>query len=195
MSNGTSADAGSTKGETQGTGAGQAAAFIGAGTDLASSIYGLTQGLKESPESRRARHIWERARPEAERLLAQLFVNPAAEGSFIPYSNNVLFGAAPTQSMSDIYSHYLGRQYGLPSNVASSLRAQALDPVKLPSLPVQATPAQVRRQTALDPRALAGASVGTQLPGIAGGLQKLKSQGQLAAFNLWRAQQLGQIIG
>jgi hypothetical protein len=187
-----------TSGSTnQGTGvsAGQAAAFAGTGLDLASSIYALTQGMKESAASRRSRHIYERAKPEAERLLSGLYYNPAAEGFRIPYSNNEFYKYAPLDSMRNLYSYYLGREYGLPESVAASMGAQAIDPIRVPRPPARGSSAAVREATAINPQALAQAGFNQQQVGTVGTLDRLKNQGQLAAFNLWRAQQLGEIIG
>jgi hypothetical protein len=184
------------KGQTS-SGAGNAA-FIGAGAsigaDLVSAIYGLYQSQKESPQSRAARHIFERAKPESERLLSQLFYNPAAQGTRIPYSQDFL-QHAPLQSFRNLYDYYLGREYGLPTSVASSLRAQAAQPLRVPRATPGASAAQVRAETQVNPQALSQAAVGRASVPVAGELDKLKNQGQLAAFNLWRAQQVGGLIG
>lgn len=185
-------------GDQGGSGAAIGAAAGAAGgitSSIVGTIWALTEGMKETSESRRKRHIWEGALPDANRLLQSLYSNPAAEGYGLPYSGGEHYKYAPAQSMQDLYSNYLNREYGLPENVASTMRAQALKPIRLPSLPSRATPAQVRKATTLDPQALAGSALGRKAPDIQRDLGFMKNQGQLAAFNLWRAQQLGQIIG
>lgn len=160
---------------------------------LGGSIAGLIQSTRESGASQSARHIWERAREPAGELLNNLFYNPAIQGKRVPYTNQTL-NYAPRSAMKAVYAGFLNRQYGLPENIGRAMVAQSLQPLSVGQFR-GLRPGSARVASKIDPGALAQA--GLAQGAVTAGRQAslLKGAGQLSAFNLWRAQQLGELIG
>jgi len=176
-------------------GLGAAGNIIGGIGSLAGSIMGIIQANRESPGSQAARHIWERAREPVGDLLMNTFYTPALEGWRPPYTTTQTLSYAPRDSMKAVYSNFLNRQYGLPESVGQSMIAQNLQPLRMADFRGAVSANQVGAGARVDPQAIARAGLG--LGGVKAAQQTniLKGAGQLSAFNLWRAQQLGQLIG
>lgn len=102
---------------------------------------------------------------------------------------------APTKAMQSLYSNYLNRQYGLSSDVAGSMVAQSLAPVRIGQLRGTIGSAAASKLTQGDASAIANAGMGVQNPEALRAQNYLQDSTKLAAFNLWRAQQLGSTIG
>ena len=187
------------QGSSGSSGWGNYAAIGQAAGDLSTSIYALMQGLRESPQSQAARHVWGANKGAAERLLPQLFYNPVAEGYQYPYSNpedpNSYYKWAPSNAMQSLYSSYLGRQYGLPESVGRSMAAQAMAPIRLQDLGKARTSGQLRQATQVSPMDFASAAMGAQTPEALRRLDIMKGAAKTSAFNLWRAQKLREIVG
>lgn len=162
---------------------------------IATSIVGIMNMGRESPSSQLARHRWESMRDPAAELLSQLFYNPAAEKQRIPYGGNAQYKWAPTQATQNLYANYLNRQYGMSRGVAQSMTAQALQPIALNRLKGGVSSAAAYGGSRINAQALANAAMGTQQAGVMRSQDYLQNAGKLAAYNLWRAQQLGQTIG
>lgn len=176
--------------------AGSMGGQIGQGAaGIATSIVGILNMGRESPASKLARHRWESMRKPAADLLSQLFYNPAAEGGGVPYTPDAQYKWAPTQATQNLYSNYLNRQYGLSRGTAQAMTAQALKPVALGQLRGGTSSAAAYGGSRINAQALANAAMGTQQAGVMRSQDYLQNAGKLSAYNLWRAQQLGQTIG
>ncbi len=161
---------------------------------IATSIVGIMNMGRESPASKLARHRWESMRQPAADLLSQLYNAPGAQGQMIPYTGSA-YRYAPSQSMQNLYAGYLNRQYGLSRGTAQSMTAQALKPIALGQLRGGTSSAAAYGGSRINAQALANAAMGTQQAGVMRSQDYLQNAGKLAAYNLWRAQQLGQTIG
>jgi hypothetical protein len=102
---------------------------------------------------------------------------------------------APSSAMQNLYSGYLNRQYGLSGDVAGSMVAQSLAPIKMGQIKGNLSSAGANRSNQMDAGAIANAGMGVQAPGALRAQSYLQDSTKLAAFNLWRAQQLGSTIG
>ena len=174
-----------------------------AASGLAGGIGGLIMSMRESPESRSARHIWEQAKPGAERLLSQLYYNPVTmqgpgyfSGKTMPWGTMTEHQWAPSKAMGNLFSAYLGRQYGMPTSVGRAMSAQAQAPIRMGDLSGARTSSAWRKagQTG-GPQDFAQAAMGRLAPEGIRQMDIMKGAAELSAFNLWRAQKLGQMIG
>ena len=171
-------------------------AQIGEGaTSIGTGIMGIISMMKESAQSRSARHAWENMQQPAANLFGQLYNNPSAQGVAIPYGKGSTYNWAPTQATQNLYANYLNRQYGMSRGTAQAMTAQALKPVALNQLRGGASSAAAYGGSRINAQALANAAMGTQQAGVMRSQNYLQNAGKLAAYNLWRAQQLGQTIG
>jgi len=174
-----------------------------AASGLAGGIGGLLMAMRENPESRSARHIWERAKPGAERLLSQLYYNPVTMqgpgffgGKTMPFGTMTEHQWAPSTSMGNLFSAYLTRQYGLPTAVGRAMSAQAQAPIRMGDLTGARTSSAWRTagQTG-SPQGFTQAAMGRLAPEGIRSMDIMKGAAELSAFNLWRAQKLGQLVG
>ena len=168
---------------------------MSSGAGIVGNIAAMINMGKEGSQSKLARHAWERMQPEAARLLSQLYQNPGAEGVGIPYDPKGQYKYAPSQAMQSMYSGYLNRQYGLSNSVAQSMVSQSMSPLKIGQLRGYMNASGARKASQVNPSALANAAMGAQTPAVLRSQDYLNNAAKLSAFNLWRAQQLGQTIG
>ena len=162
---------------------------------LAQTIMGLIQMGKPSTSEHMAQRQFERMQEPVGQYYQQLFFNPMMQEGVAPYSG-VAYRWAPTEATKQIYSSYLNRQYGVPESIASGMRSQAMQPFRMGSLAgAPATPAGLSAAMRQDPGQLAQAMLNTQAPDVMRQQDYLTGAGQLAAYNLWRMQQLPQLIG
>ena len=183
---------------TAGTMALGALPFLGGASQMLAPLLSL-MGSSESQQSRAQRHTWEGSMPSVEKTFSQIFNAPWAEGHIAPYGNrggSTRYSYAPTEATKALYENYLGREYGLSQNQSRAMMAEALGPLRINSLPQgMNTPAQAGRATTLDPKAMAQAVLGAQQPNYLSQKDKLTSAAQIAGYNLWKAQKLGDLIG
>ena len=177
----------------------QALGGIGQGmtgaSSLAQTIMGLIQMGKPSTSDKMAARQFERMQEPVGHYYQQLFFNPMMQEGIAPYSG-VAYRWAPTEATKQIYSSYLNRQYGVPQSIASGMRSQAMQPFKMGNLPGNVTnPAALQQGMQRDPGQLAQAMLNAQAPDVMRQQDYLTGAGQLAAYNLWRMQQLPQLIG
>jgi hypothetical protein len=192
------AGAGATAGEAAGGGLFPALGNVGT---LLSGIGGIAQPLmgmlgltKESPQAHMERRRWERTQQPVAQVYEQLFYNPAMK--IAPYSNQP-YNWSPRESTKALYETYLNREYGIPEGVARAMSSQALSPLRVGSLEGAPTgsAAGLGAAARAQPGQLAQAGVGLLQPALAEQQGKMQSAQQLAQYNLWRAQQLGGLIG
>lgn len=172
--------------------------LLGGLGSIGGTIGGLINAGKASPQMKFEKGQWERMREPAVRSFSNLFYTPSIAGQRAPYSQNSgqPYSWAPSPALQNLYSYYLGRQYGLPESIARAQSAQAMGPVRLPNIGEISTAGQAAKATAAPPASqLAEALLNSRAPAVNRQLDLLKSATDIAAFNLYRAQLLPQMIG
>lgn len=164
-------------------------------SSITNTIMGLTSMGRMSPQQHDTWRQFERMQEPVGQYYQQLFYNPMMQEGLAPYSG-VAYRWAPTEATKQIYSSYLNRQYGLPTNIAAGMRSQAMQPFKMGSLPGGMTaPAMVNKGLQNDPGQLAQAMLNRESVEPMRQQDYLQGAGELAAYNLWRMQQLPSLIG
>lgn len=177
---------------------------IGAGLSgigsLGSGIGGLIGMGRESTQSKMERGAWERLRDPMAVAFKSTFYAPHLTGLGVPYgtgSDLEKYQWTPSPEMQNLYSHYLGRSYGLPETVARAQASQSLGPIGLPRLAdTQSNTRQLSEAlNSITPESIAGGALGARMPAIQRQLNLLKDASDIASFNLYRMQLLPQLIG
>jgi hypothetical protein len=164
----------------------------------------MTQGQGGVTSEEAAWRDWTRTIEPVGTMMNKLFYNPGYSGQLFPFAEQFPLPEnaqrtqwAPTQSTQRLYENYLNRQYGLPSRVAGAMSAKAMAPVRyqkrLGENPYNQ--AGARQAYNVDPQAMAQAQISRKEPEAMRQLDYLKGAGELAQFNLWRAQQVPRLIG
>lgn len=178
---------------------------IGLGLSAAGSLTNLITGLimsgRQSQQSHMDQRRWERMRAPVGEAYRSTFYVPGLN-PYAPYGDwgKDAYQWAPNQAMEQMYSNYLNRTYGVPTNVAQAQVSQALQPTRIGRLPNQAQSPMALQSTlgqsqSYQPGVAAQSMLGTKVPALTSQLDYLKNAAELSAFNLWRAQQLPHLIG
>lgn len=163
-------------------------------TNLGTTIATIINMGKESAASAQARKRWESMQQPAAQLLSSLYYSPAAQGQKTSYGD-AYYNYAPSKAMQAMYSNYLNRQYGMSESVARAMVGQSMAPLKIGRLTGPASSAAAYSGSKINAQALSNAAMGAQAPQTIRTQDYLQNAAKLSAFNTWRAQQLGQIIG
>lgn len=176
-------------------------AAIGGASSLANTISQLIGTHKLSPQQKLEMRQWERMRTPSRETFQSIFYNPTMAGLTAPYSSGG-YGAdtgqyswSPSKSLQNLYSNYLGRQYGIPDSIAKASAAQSLGPLSLPRLSIGNARQVSQAAGAPTGDEIAKALLASRAPGVARQSDILKSAADIAAFNLYRMQLLPQLIG
>lgn len=185
--------------------------MIGGLSGAAANIAGIISSGAQRGENQAWKNF-QRVKEPVATLAQQLYYNPAYQGYYEQgfreptivqqldpgqtLQQKYGYQWSPTASTKQLYSGYLSRQYGLPETLARSMSSQALSPLKAQPFAQQAfTPAQARGLFGTDPQTLANVALQRQQPEALRQMDYLQNAGQLAAFNLYRTQQLPSMIG
>jgi hypothetical protein len=177
---------------------GGSASTVEGAANLATSLISLYQSQMPSAKVKMDMNRWLAVAKPVTGVLSGLFYNPNM-GEQQGYRNTDTdvgqYKFAPSKSMQDIYSNYLGRTYGMPTQISNHMMASAIAPVKYSNIKRGMSSAAMRSSSRLSPEVLSKAMLNVQAPKGMEQMDYLKNAGSLASFNAWRAKQLGELVG
>jgi len=169
-------------------------AALGALGGLGSIIGQVVSFFREAPEARSARHMAEQAMRISTQLYPRL-VNVPGLSWIAPYTQDLGPQTyAPFPSTERLTQYYLARNWNLPTGVAKAMMAQAASQYRA-AVPQRLSGRALAQSLVGTPEALAKAGVGTLAVKWEQRRRQMEKAAELAAWNLWRAQQIRELIG